>query len=196
MAALHSSPPTLEKLYECAQTLSNAKGLVQNRVSTFDIIPCLFKHSQLDWNKAFNEKASSLVFVQACGCEPCLESKNLRLKIVAHNGNFAIKQIRNFEELAGEDVILTHRMLKNDIESNEYWLVTDNFYKDLSPKNKSKFSPNTQNLESFGKMKLNYLQLSTPEPKNSIIEKRSRLYNWFAQALYFSKAKFGKKSLP
>ena len=48
MAALHSSPPTLEKLYECAQTLSNAKGLVQNRVSTFDIIPCLFKHSQLD----------------------------------------------------------------------------------------------------------------------------------------------------
>ena len=79
-------------------------------------------------NKAFNEKASSLVFVQACGCEPCLESKNLRLKIVAHNGNFAIKQIRNFEELAGEDVILTHRMLKNDIESNEYWLITDNFY--------------------------------------------------------------------
>ena len=147
-------------------------------------------------NKAFNEKASSLVFVQACGCEPCLESKNLRLKIVAHNGNFAIKQIRNFEELAGEDVILTHRMLKNDIESNEYWLVTDNFYKNLSLENKSKFSPNTQNLESFGKMKLNYLQLSTPEPKNSIIEKRSRLYNWFAQALYFSKAKFGKKSLP
>lgn len=42
MAALHSSPPTLEKLYECAQTLSNAKGLVQNRVSTFDIIPYLF----------------------------------------------------------------------------------------------------------------------------------------------------------
>jgi len=31
MAALHPSPPTLEKLYECAQTLSNAKGLVQNR---------------------------------------------------------------------------------------------------------------------------------------------------------------------
>ena len=23
-------------------------------------------------NKAFNEKASKLVFVQACGCEPCL----------------------------------------------------------------------------------------------------------------------------
>ena len=79
-------------------------------------------------------------------------------------------------------------MLKNDIESNEYWLVTDNFYKDLSLENKSKFSTNIQNLESFGKMKLNYLQLSSPEPKNSKIENRSRIYNWFAQALYFSKA--------
>ena len=50
-------------------------------------------------NKAFNEKASKLVFVQACGCEPCLQSKNLKLKIVAHKGVFAIKNIRNFEEL-------------------------------------------------------------------------------------------------
>lgn len=31
MASSLASPPTLEKLYECAQTLSNAKGLVQNR---------------------------------------------------------------------------------------------------------------------------------------------------------------------
>lgn len=31
MASSEVSPPTLEKLYECAQTLSNAKGLVQNR---------------------------------------------------------------------------------------------------------------------------------------------------------------------
>lgn len=145
-------------------------------------------------NKAFNEKASSLVFVQACGCEPCLQSKNLRLKIVAHKGSYAIKKIRNFEELAGEDVILTHRMLKNNIESNEYWLVTDNFFNELSKENKNKFTPNTQNIESFGKLKLNYLQLSSPEPKNSIIEKRSRFYNWFAQAAYFTKAKFGNKA--
>ena len=30
--------------------------------------------------------------------------------------------------LAGEDVILTHRMLKNDLLSNEYWLITDSFF--------------------------------------------------------------------
>ena len=146
-------------------------------------------------NKAFNEIASKLVFVQGCGCEPCLQSKNLKLKIIAHKGIFAIKNIRNFEELAGEDVILTHRMLKNNIESNEYWMVTDNFAKCLSPENKNKFSSITQDLESFGKMKFNYLLLSSPEPKNSKIEKRSRIFNWFAQAAYFSSAKLGKKSV-
>ena len=143
-------------------------------------------------NKAFNEKASKLVFVQACGCEPCIQSKNLKLKIVAHKGIFAIKKIRNFEELAGEDVILTHRMLKNNIKSNEYWMITDNFFKFLSTENKKKFSPIIQNLESFGQIKFNYLQLSSPEPKNSKIAKRSRIYNWFVQAAYFSSAKFRK----
>ena len=34
MAVASNTVPNLEKLYECAQTLSNAKGLVQNRVST------------------------------------------------------------------------------------------------------------------------------------------------------------------
>ena len=76
-------------------------------------------------NAAFNKKLSDLAFVQACGCEPCTQSKNLRLKICAHKGNFSLNTIRNFEELSGEDVILTHRMLKNDIESSEYWLVTN-----------------------------------------------------------------------
>lgn len=38
MAASQVQPPTLEKLYDCAQTLSNAKGLVQTRVSIWMLI--------------------------------------------------------------------------------------------------------------------------------------------------------------
>ena len=43
MAVASINTPTLEKLYECAQTLSNAKGLVQNRVSRY----CLSEASKL-----------------------------------------------------------------------------------------------------------------------------------------------------
>ena len=144
-------------------------------------------------NTAFNKKLSDLAFVQACGCEPCTQSKNLRLKICAHKGNFSLNTIRNFEELSGEDVILTHRMLKNDIDSSEYWLVTDAFHKTLSSKNKKKFTKITQNLESFDKVKLNFFELGSPIPRNEKVEKQSRAYNWILQAGYFASAMFKKK---
>ena len=146
-------------------------------------------------NDAFNKKLSDLAFVQACGCEPCTQSKNLRLKICAHRGNFSLNTIRNFEELSGEDVILTHRMLKNDIDSTEYWLVTDAFHKTLNTSNKNKFTKITQNLESFDKVKLNFLELGSSVPRNEKIEKQTRAYNWLRQAGYFGSAMFRKRRM-
>ncbi len=152
-------------------------------------------------NEAFKAKLSELVFVQACGCDPCLQSKNLRLKIVAHKGEFTVQKIRRFEELAGEDVILIHRLLKNDLQSDEYWLVTADFFADLDRPNQDRFSKLTQRIESFGTVKLNYLEFSTPEPRNEKVEQRSRFVNWFVQAGYFSRRSFkrgrsGKSPLP
>ena len=119
--------------------------------------------------------------------------KKLKIKDLRSQRNFSLNTIRNFEELSGEDVILTHRMLKNDIESSEYWLVTDPFHKTLNSENRKKFTKITQNLESFDKVKLNYLELGSPEPRNESVEKRSRAYNWIRQAGYFSSAVFRKK---
>ena len=36
--------------------------------------------------------------------------------------------MRQFEELAGESVILIHRLLKNTIPADEYILMTNSFY--------------------------------------------------------------------
>ena len=60
-------------------------------------------------NEAFNKKASELVFVQACGCEPCIQSINLRLKIVAHLGNFSIQR-RNIQIL---NILIMFLLMKN-----------------------------------------------------------------------------------
>jgi hypothetical protein len=107
--------------------------------------------------------------------------------MVAHRGEFTIQKIRNFEELAGEDVILTHRMLKNSIKSNEYWLVTESFLTELSVANKKKFSKTVQKLESFGKTTLNYLEFESTDPQNEKIEGRSQFLNFLIQAAYFTK---------
>lgn len=111
----------------------------------------------------------------------------MRLKIVAHKGEFAIKKIRQFEEIAGEAVILVHRLLKNSLKSNEYWLLTDVFTEDVSTKYLNDFSKIIEDVDSFGKLPLNVLEFHSPEPENSMTEKRSKMYNWFAQAAYFTK---------
>ena len=63
-----------------------------------------------------------------CSCEACCNISQLQLKIIAHYGQAVIKQVRHLEELAGSDVILAHRLLKNKVPSNEYLLLTENFY--------------------------------------------------------------------
>lgn len=62
-----------------------------------------------------------------CVCDACLHADDLRLKIIAHSGTIIVKQVRGFEEIAGEDVILTHQLLKNSVPADEYLLLTDAF---------------------------------------------------------------------
>ncbi|MEO7251461.1 MAG: DUF2652 domain-containing protein [Arenimonas sp.] len=60
-----------------------------------------------------------------CSCDACSNIDNLDLKAFVHVGEFAIKQVRQFEELAGEEVILVHRLLKNHVPSRRYILMTE-----------------------------------------------------------------------
>ena len=75
---------------------------------------------------AFSESRERIrVARTGCGCDACANVAKLRLKAFMHCGEIAIKQLRGFEELAGEDVILLHRLLKNAIDAHEYVLLTD-----------------------------------------------------------------------
>jgi hypothetical protein len=60
-----------------------------------------------------------------CSCEACTNIDNLALKAFVHTGEIAIKQVRQFEELAGDDVILVHRLLKNHVPTRDYILMSE-----------------------------------------------------------------------
>lgn len=78
---------------------------------------------------AFHGKAAELSRLRAgCPCEACQHILDLRLKAVLHHGDVAIRKIRQFEELTGEDVILAHRLLKNSVAMPEYILMTASFH--------------------------------------------------------------------
>lgn len=79
---------------------------------------------------AFHGKARELSGSRAnCQCGACQHILDLRLKAVLHHGDVAIRKIRQFEELTGEDVILAHRLLKNSVAKPEYILMSASFHR-------------------------------------------------------------------
>ncbi|MDX5348725.1 MAG: DUF2652 domain-containing protein [Hymenobacteraceae bacterium] len=58
-----------------------------------------------------------------------LVESRLTLKTIVHYGNISVTQIKDYTKLMGKDVIVAHRLLKNNIEGNEYVLLTENYLK-------------------------------------------------------------------
>jgi Protein of unknown function (DUF2652) len=79
--------------------------------------------------EAFRRRERELVSeCSICFCDACVKAGDLRLKVIAHTGTIIVKRMRQFEEIAGEDVILTHLLLKNSVQADEYLLLTDSFH--------------------------------------------------------------------
>jgi len=75
---------------------------------------------------AFEERLEKIRVERShCGCDACANVSRLKLKAFAHCGEIAVKQVRQFEELAGEDVILVHRLMKNHLDEREYVLLSE-----------------------------------------------------------------------
>lgn len=60
-----------------------------------------------------------------CPCGACKTAVNLSLKIVAHFGEVTGISVKDHKKLFGKDVILIHRLLKNNLDKKEYVLFTD-----------------------------------------------------------------------
>ena len=73
----------------------------------------------------FADRVVQLSQSRLCVCSSCSNIERLRLKIVMHVGTALFHQVGTFNELAGIDVILVHRLLKNSIDADEYVLATD-----------------------------------------------------------------------
>jgi hypothetical protein len=63
-----------------------------------------------------------------CVCQACQNVGKLHLKAVLHHGRAIFTQVSGFQKIAGEDVILAHRLLKNSVPEKEYILETEAFH--------------------------------------------------------------------
>jgi uncharacterized protein YndB with AHSA1/START domain len=65
---------------------------------------------------AFRKRLRDMKQATTCTCNACAKMQSLDLKFVAHHGAFIKHRMAGREELAGSDVILVHRLLKNDVK--------------------------------------------------------------------------------
>ena len=73
----------------------------------------------------FRDRIHQIAFCSACLCDCCNQMTQLQVKAIAHHGPFLIKNVAGFREIAGQEVIRAHRLLKNTIDSDQYLLLTD-----------------------------------------------------------------------
>jgi hypothetical protein len=76
-------------------------------------------------HRAFHREQDDLRGCRVCLCDGCHQAGTLQVKFVAHLGEAVMHGGKRHSSLAGIDVILVHRMLKNDVEVDEYLLMTD-----------------------------------------------------------------------
>jgi uncharacterized protein YndB with AHSA1/START domain len=78
---------------------------------------------------AFRKRLRNVRRSTTCTCKACSRMQDLDLKFVAHHGAFVRQRMGGREELAGSDVILVHRLLKNSagerVGGHAYALYSD-----------------------------------------------------------------------
>ena len=105
-----------------------------------------------------------------CPCGACKTAVNLTLKVVAHFGEVTPMVVKEHKKLFGKDVILVHRLLKNDLGKKEYFLFTDTLASDEKPGAPEWFHPEKGSQDyDLGQVRFSFSDLSSlygkvPEP--------------------------------
>lgn len=77
---------------------------------------------------AFAASLETMVLNTTCKCNACANINSLGMKLVMHCGEFVKSELAGRETLTGPDVIVAHRLLKNQVKEqtgiSDYMLVT------------------------------------------------------------------------
>jgi class 3 adenylate cyclase len=110
-------------------------------------------------HRAFHARVADLKANTLCPCDGCQQTGDLKIKLVGHVGDVAVQKVKQFTELAGVDVIVVHRMLKNDVPLPEYLLVTKPVYEMLDAPLKASAQSVPLVLEGLGDTDAYYVDL-------------------------------------
>ncbi len=122
-----------------------------------------------------------------CQCGACQTASNLSLKFVTHFGEINEVNVQNFKKLMGSDVILAHRLLKNNIEEKEYLLLTENYLNNFDTDSFGseewiEIKDCSNDYENFGEVKSKFISLK--KLLSQITESSLKSSNRFRESNY------------
>jgi hypothetical protein len=65
---------------------------------------------------SFRDRGERIARESTCGCNACSSVPSLDLKFFVHFGSFMLQKMGDREEMLGADVIVVHRMMKNQVK--------------------------------------------------------------------------------
>jgi len=121
---------------------------------------------------AFHYQRKTMQQVVLCHCGACQSIINLSVKFIAHFGVISEIKVDRFVKASGMDMIIAHRLLKNNIDSNEYILLTDNFLQHVNDQASEcglTWHSATEEFPSIGKVNFQFallekLKATIPDP--------------------------------
>ena len=102
----------------------------------------------------------------------------MSLKFVVHYGYFDEIRIAQFTKLSGPDMVIAHRLLKNNVPDTEYILLTDDYLKrEVGDESQLEWCKGANLYNVIGKVGYEYAQLghlrnevSSPESREDLIK--------------------------
>lgn len=123
----------------------------------------------------FHEHLKKFELHRICSCGACSSAADMTIKFVAHYGEVAENKVKDRSVLFGKEVIVAHRLLKNEIDSNAYSLFSNQLLNACDTWERlpqEAWSPvvNMEEEYDFGKANYSYISLAplleeVPDPK-------------------------------
>jgi Protein of unknown function (DUF2652) len=136
-----------------------------------------------------------------CTCDACNTISSLKVKAILHSGKAAFTKVHEIQKISGQDIITAHRLLKNSIESNEYFFVTNSFLERCQSFDRTDFEEHNEHYEDighvYGLVKTLDSVDASPEPASAW--KKFKFFlavEKYMFARLFGKAKYEFRNLP
>ena len=128
----------------------------------------------------FHEYLKQLDTHRICSCGACSSANNLEIKFVTHYGEVAENHVKDRFVLFGKEVIVAHRLLKNEVPSNSYSIFSNDLIDacDTWEKLQEVACSDVVEMEEqydFGKANYSYIELESL--KNQLAEPKIEDYN-------------------